>query len=172
MEDNTIQIQYYQSPCGELILGSYNDELCLCDWTLNAKRREIIDRRIQKILQATYVETESKVIAEVISQLNEYFEGKRREFSVPLLFAGTDFQKMVWNELLNVPYGTTATYLGLSKLLGNSKAVRAVASANGANAISILVPCHRIIGSNHQLTGYAGGLSAKKFLLKLEVSEK
>ena len=166
--DQIIQIQYYQSPCGELILGSYNDKLCLCDWTLNTERRKMIDRRIQKALQAVYVEAESMIISTTISQLNEYFGGKRTEFNIPLLFAGTDFQQTVWNRLLNLSYGMTETYSGLSKLIGNPKAVRAVANANGANAISILVPCHRIIGSNHQLTGYAGGLSAKKLLLELE----
>ena len=103
-----------------------------------------------------------------IEEMNEYFEGKRKTFDIPLLMVGTAFQKSVWNGLLAVPYGTTASYLKLSKNIGNEKAVRAVASANGANAISILIPCHRIIGSNGNLVGYAGGLPAKKKLLELE----
>ncbi|HIP27800.1 MAG TPA: methylated-DNA--[protein]-cysteine S-methyltransferase, partial [Sulfurovum sp.] len=86
----------------------------------------------------------------------------------PLLMVGTDFQRSVWDGLIKIPYGTTASYLELSKNIDNEKAVRAVASANGANAISILIPCHRIIGSNGDLVGYAGGLSAKKKLLELE----
>lgn len=81
---------------------------------------------------------------------------------------GTEFQQIVWRELLNIPYGVTVSYLELSRKLSDPKAIRAVASANGANAISILIPCHRIIGSNRELTGYAGGLSAKKKLLELE----
>lgn len=166
---NAIRIQYYQSPCGELILGSYGDKLCLCDW-LGEERRKLIDGRIQKGLKAGYVTGESKVIIKAIAQLDEYFDRKRSVFDLPLLFVGTDFQQEVWYELLNIPYGTTETYATLSQRLGNPKAVRAVAAANGANAISIFVPCHRVIGSNHKLTGYAGGLPAKQLLLELEAA--
>lgn len=162
-----IQIQYYQSPCGELILGSYKGKLCLCDWQ-NEERRRLIDERIQKGLQAQYIEKESETITNTITQLNEYFNHGRKAFDIPLLFIGTDFQKSVWDELLHIPYGTTVSYAGLSERLGNPKAIRAVAAANGANAISIIVPCHRVIGSNQKLTGYAGGLPAKKLLLELE----
>lgn len=162
-----IRIQYYQSPCGELILGSYKGKLCLCDWQ-NEERRRLIDERIQKGLQAQYIEKESETITNAITQLDEYFNHRRKAFDIPLLFIGTDFQKSVWNELLNIPYGTTVSYAGLSERLGNPKAIRAVAAANGANAISIIVPCHRVIGSNQKLTGYAGGLPAKKLLLELE----
>ncbi|MBF4983464.1 methylated-DNA--[protein]-cysteine S-methyltransferase [Nonlabens mediterrranea] len=104
----------------------------------------------------------------VIEQLEEYFTKKRKHFNIPLLFTGTDFQKEVWNELLNIPYGQTISYLTLSRKLQKEKAIRAVASANGANAISILVPCHRVIATDGKLTGYAGGLTAKKKLLQLE----
>ncbi len=162
-----IRIQYYQSPCGELILGSYKGKLCLCDWQ-NEERRRLIDERIQKGLQAQYIEKESETMTNAITQLDEYFNHRRKAFDIPLLFIGTDFQKSVWNELLNIPYGTTVSYAGLSERLGNPKAIRAVAAANGANAISIIVPCHRVIGSNQKLTGYAGGLPAKKLLLELE----
>ena len=165
--EEMIQIQYYQSPCGELILGSYKGKLCLCDWQ-NEERRRLIDERIQKGLQAQYIEKESETIANAITQLDEYFNHERKAFDIPLLFIGTDFQKSVWDELLHIPYGTTVSYAGLSKRLGNPKAIRAVAAANGANAISIIVPCHRVIGSNLKLTGYAGGLPAKKLLLELE----
>lgn len=165
--EELIRIQYYQSPCGKLILGSYKGKLCLCDW-LDEERRKLIDKRIQKELQVEYIEKESETIANAITQLDEYFNHGRKAFDIPLLFIGTDFQKAVWNELLNIPYGTTVSYAGLSQRLGNPKAIRAVAAANGANAISILVPCHRVIGSNRKLTGYAGGLPAKKLLLELE----
>ncbi|GHV21149.1 methylated-DNA--protein-cysteine methyltransferase [Bacteroidia bacterium] len=166
---NLIQIQYYDSPYGNLIIGSYGDRLCLCDWTFR-KRREPIDNRIQTGLKACYKEQSSDVIQKAVFQLEEYFNKKRMIFDIPLLFVGTDFQKKVWEMLLEIPYGTTETYGGLSGRMHNPKAVRAVAAANGANAISIFVPCHRIIGSNKQLTGYAGGLSAKKKLLGLEFS--
>ncbi len=164
---NTIQIQYYQSPCGEIILGSYDGRLCMCDWQIE-KRRKSIDDRIRKGLNAEFEVTESETIANARAQLDEYFDRKRTVFDVPLLFVGTDFQKAVWNKLLDVPYGTTESYARLSKRLGNPDAIRAVAAANGANAISIFVPCHRIIGSNHKLIGYGGGLPAKKRLLELE----
>ena len=108
------------------------------------------------------------MIDATIVQLKEYFDGKRKTFDIPLLTIGTDFQKSVWDGLIKIPYGTKASYLELSKNIGNEKAVRAVASANGANAIGILIPCHRIIGSNGDLVGYAGGLPAKKKLLELE----
>ena len=103
-----------------------------------------------------------------VQQLNEYFEGKRTEFTIKLNPKGTDFQKRVWEELLNVPYGKTRTYLEQAKHLGDVKAIRAVASANGKNPIWILIPCHRIIGSDGSLTGYAGGLCRKKWLLDYE----
>ncbi len=166
---NSIEIQHYQSPCGSLILGSYEDKLCLCDWKFRA-RREMIDSRIQKGLNAEYEEKSSDIIIRTITQLEEYFAKKRKEFDLPLLFVGTGFQKEVWDTLLMVPFGKTETYGGLSKRMNNPNAVRAVAAANGANAISIIVPCHRIIGNNNQLTGYAGGLPAKKKLLELEFS--
>lgn len=163
----TIQIQYYQSPYGELILGSFEGKLCMCDW-MNEKRRASIDKRIKSTLQANYEINSSEVITKIIAQLDAYFSRQRRTFDIPLLFVGTDFQKAVWGELLKIPYGTTLSYGKLSENLGNPKAVRAVAAANGANPISILVPCHRVIGSDHKLTGYGGGLAAKKGLLELE----
>lgn len=166
---DTILIQHYQSPCGELILGSFGDKLCMCDW-VDKKRRGIIDKRMQDGLHAGYETGNSEVIAQAITQLDEYFAGERTTFDVPLLFVGTEFQKAVWHELLNIPYGTTVSYGELSRKLGNPKAVRAVAASNGANPISILVPCHRVIGSNCKLTGYGGGLAAKQFLLELEIS--
>lgn len=162
-----IQIQRYLSPCGEILLGSFEGRLCLCDWQIE-QRRGMIDRRIQKTLQARYEEDESEVIGRAIVQLNEYFDRRRTEFDVPLLFVGTDFQKTVWEELRRIPYGATESYAGLSRRLGNPKAIRAVAAANGANPISIFVPCHRVIGSDHKLIGYGGGLPAKRLLLELE----
>ena len=164
---NKISIQYYKSPIGEILLGSYDNKLCIGDWRYR-KMRTTIDNRIQKGLNAEYVEESSEVITETIKQMKEYFNLERKEFTIPLLLVGTDFQKSVWQGLIDTPFGTTASYLELSKRIGNEKAVRAVASANGANSISILVPCHRIIGSNGDLVGYAGGLDVKKKLLEIE----
>ena len=164
---NQINIQYFKTPVGELIIGTYDDKLCLCDWRYR-KMRTAVDKRIQTGLNVEFVEVTSPIIEQTKTQLNEYFEGKRTTFDMPLLFVGTDFQQSVWQTLIKIPLGQTASYLELSKLLGNEKAIRAVAAANGANAISIIVPCHRIIGSDGSLVGYAGGLAAKKALLKLE----
>ncbi|MEY8686461.1 methylated-DNA--[protein]-cysteine S-methyltransferase [Bacteroides sp. AN502(2024)] len=166
-----IQIQRYHSPCGDLMLGSFEDRLCLCDWAVES-HRDIIDRRLRKGLKACYEESTSEVIQEAIQQLDEYFNGERTVFEVPLLFVGTDFQKSVWYKLLDIPYGATISYGELAKQLDMPKAVRAVAAANGANAISIFAPCHRVIGSKHTLVGYAGGLSTKKWLLDLELNGK
>ncbi|NJM78784.1 MAG: methylated-DNA--[protein]-cysteine S-methyltransferase [Flavobacterium sp.] len=104
----------------------------------------------------------------VVKELNEYFEGKRTVFTFQLNPKGTDFQKKVWKALLTIPYGKTVSYLDLSKQLGDVKAIRAVASANGKNPLWIVVPCHRVIGTDGSLTGYAGGLWRKKWLLDHE----
>lgn len=160
-------MNYYKSPFGELVLGSYAQKLCLCDWRYR-KVRTVIDNRIFKALNTEYKVGTSVVIDESIGQLNEYFAGERHSFDIPLLLIGSDFQKQVWTTLLEIPYGQTKSYLELSKQLNNEGAIRAVASANGANAISIIVPCHRVIGTDGSLTGYAGGLKAKEGLLKHE----
>ena len=108
------------------------------------------------------------VLQEAVTQLNGYFEGKRTDFNFKLNPKGTDFQKKVWNALLDIPYGKTRTYLEQSKFLGDVKAIRAVASANGKNPLWIVIPCHRVIGTDGSLTGYAGGLWRKKWLLEHE----
>ncbi len=109
-----------------------------------------------------------EVLQEAVSQLNDYFEGKRTDFNFKLNPSGTDFQQKVWQALLEIPFGKTTSYLDLSKKLGDVKAIRAVASANGKNPLWIVVPCHRVIGSDGSLTGYAGGLWRKKWLLEHE----
>lgn len=165
-----LSYQYYSSPFGEMILGSLDDQLCLCDWRYR-KMRQAVDARIRKYFKADFVEEDSAILQTTRQQLQEYFEGIRESFDIPLLLAGSDFQKKVWKELQEVPFGKTESYLSLSRKLGNENAIRAVAAANGANAISIIIPCHRVIGSSGELVGYAGGLSAKKALLKLEKAQ-
>ena len=108
------------------------------------------------------------VVDEAIRQVDEYFGGTRRAFDLPLALAGTDFQRRVWRQLLAVPYGQTASYGEIARALGKPKAVRAVGAANGQNPISIIVPCHRIVGSDGKLVGYGGGLWRKEWLLKHE----
>jgi len=164
---NNIHIQYYTTVYGDLIVGSYLDKLCLLDWK-NRKNRDSIDNRLLKNLDAKFIEKNSMIIENTIIELEEYFQKQRTSFTIPLLLIGTTFQKKVWESLLKIPYGKTSTYLKQSRNIDNEKAVRAVANANGANAISIIVPCHRIIGTDGKLTGYAGGLESKYKLLKLE----
>lgn len=108
------------------------------------------------------------ILQEAVSQLQDYFEGKRTSFDFKLNPKGTEFQKKVWHSLVDIPFGKTRTYLEQSKILGDVKAIRAVASANGKNPLWIVVPCHRVIGSDGSLTGYAGGLWRKKWLLEHE----
>jgi len=163
----TINIQIYNSPFGDLILGSFGNHLCLCNWK-NGRKREMIDQKLQKLLKSRYAEADSDVINRAIKQLDEYFDGKRTTFDIPLLPVGTDFQKQVWEKLLEIPYGKTISYGEQAKMTGSPKAVRSVANINGLNAISIFIPCHRVIGHNGSLTGYGGGLDAKKHLLELE----
>jgi methylated-DNA-[protein]-cysteine S-methyltransferase len=130
--------------------------------------RTAIDSRIKKGLAAEFKEERSEVVDKTIEQLAQYFEKERTEFDIPLLLVGTDFQESVWKQLQQIPYGVTNSYLELSRKMDNEKAIRAVATANGANAISILIPCHRIIGKGGSLVGYAGGLATKEKLLELE----
>ena len=162
-----IKTRCYETPCGTLQLGSFNDRLCLCDWQVE-KHHSHVDKRLKRVLQADFEDGTSVVIEKAVGQLDEFFAGKRKNFDVPLLLIGTDFQKKVWNELLKIPFGKTASYGEIAYRIGMPKAVRAVANANGANAVSVFVPCHRVIGSDGSLTGYGGGLTAKKMLLNLE----
>lgn len=113
-------------------------------------------------------EEETELINKTYKELDEYFRGKRKTFDIPLKIEGTEFQKKIWNELLEIPYGETRSYLDIAKRVGNPKASRAVGMANHNNKIIIIIPCHRVIGSNKKLIGYAGGLDVKEKLLKLE----
>ena len=115
---------------------------------------------------------EHDVLRETTRQLREYFAGKRRQFDLELDFRGTDFQRSVWSTLLTIPYGETRTYGQIAEAIGNPTAVRAVGAANGRNPISIIAPCHRVIGMNGNLTGFGGGLDAKAYLLTLEAPQK
>ena len=130
--------------------------------------RATVDNRIKKGLRADFVEKNDDVLSKARVQLDEYLNGDRTSFDIPVLMVGTDFQKSVWEALMKIPYGKTASYLDIAKFINKEKAVRAVASANGANSISLIIPCHRIIGSNGELVGYGGGVPVKKRLLKLE----
>jgi methylated-DNA-[protein]-cysteine S-methyltransferase len=130
--------------------------------------KRTVDDRIKKALNAEFVERDDEVLEKSRRQLDEYLKGIRSKFEIPLLMVGTDFQKRVWNVLTKVPYGNTSTYSQIARDIGSPRAVRAVGNANAANPISIVIPCHRIIGTSGELVGYGGGLSVKRRLLELE----
>ena len=125
-------------------------------------------KEITELFIATKLRSDDPYLFGIFNQLKEYFAGTRKEFDVTLDIEGTDFQKRVWNELRNIPYGKTISYKTLSEKLGDVKAIRAVGKANGQNPIAIIIPCHRVIGANGSLIGYAGGLAIKEKLLHLE----
>jgi methylated-DNA-[protein]-cysteine S-methyltransferase len=164
---DNILVQNYKTSYGDIIVGVIDDKICLCDWRYR-KGRAVIDQRICQHFSARIVDGEHLVIDETVKQLDEYFVGRRLSFTVPMALAGTPFQLSVWQQLKSIHFGETITYKNLAEIVGNPKAIRAVANASGANALSILIPCHRVIGSNGQLTGYAGGILAKQALISLE----
>lgn len=162
----TIICRRYMSPCGALILGSYADFLCLCVWDNPQKGKAV--SRLQQRLNAVIVNGSTDVTQEAARQLDEYFVRKRQSFSIPLLTPGTEFQQAVWQTLSKIPYGKTISYTEEAMAVGKPSAVRAVASANAINALSIFIPCHRVLARNSSLAGYQGGIAAKQFLISLE----
>ena len=160
----TIKIE---SPLGELIAGSTDEGICLLEF--NDRKRAVTESGdLAKLLNQPVEEGENQHLKILRDQLNEYFSGSRKEFTVPLVTPGTDFQQRVWKELLEIPYGTTRSYQEQANALNRPYSVRAVANANGTNRISIVIPCHRVIGSDGRLTGYGGGLKRKQWLLDHE----
>lgn len=168
MDKKPIITRKYMSPCGEMLLGAYGGALCLCDWSAS----RVFDRNVRRLLRSSgalsLAEGDADVLDRAVGQLDEYFAGTRREFELPVLSVGTDFQQMIWSALRDIPYGTTVSYSELAGRVGRPRGVRAVAVAVGANPLSIIVPCHRVVGADGSLTGYAGGLDAKRRLLGLE----
>jgi methylated-DNA-[protein]-cysteine S-methyltransferase len=151
-----------QSPVGNLKLVASDQGLVAILWQNDKPSRVRLNELVEDTTHPILLDTER--------ELGEYFAGKRRGFSVPLDMRGTAFQKNVWHALLGIPFGETRSYGQLAKQLGNPQAMRAVGAANGRNPISIIVPCHRVIGSSGKLTGFAGGLETKAQLLSLEES--
>ena len=152
---------------GEMIACSVEEGICLLEFSYRRSLPKELDY-LREYFKSEIIEAENQHLIELRQQLEEYFEGTRKEFTLPLITLGTDFQKSVWNSLREIPYGTTRSYLEQASLLGRPEAVRAVATANGNNRIAIIIPCHRIIGSDGSLVGYSGGLSRKKWLLNHE----
>lgn len=154
---------YMDSPVGALKLVAHDHALVAVMWDNEDHKRV----RLAALLE----NTQHPMLLKAKQQLQQYFAGQRQQFDLPLDFQGTDFQQQVWQALLTIPYGETRSYKDIALQVGNEKAVRAVGAANGKNPISIIAPCHRVIGSGGALVGFAGGLDKKQILLNLEQSK-
>lgn len=154
---DTLIYNYYNSPIGEIELAADGEGLLWAKFLETEKNKK-----------AKQAETESALFSKVKEQFTKYFNNELATFDLPLIIRGTDFQKEVWQKLTLIPYGKTISYLTLSKQIGDVKAIRAVASTNGKNRFAIIIPCHRVIGTDGSLTGYAGDLWRKKWLLEHE----
>ena len=151
------------SPVGPLLLAGDSDALHVLAFGVGSRPREI---------DAAWTPDTKGVLKDVRKELDQYFAGRLKKFTTRLAFNGTEFQNAVWKQLTRIPYGETISYLDLARRIDNPKAVRAVGMANGANPIAIIVPCHRVIGSNGSLTGFGGGLPTKRALLELEKGQR
>lgn len=158
-EKKTQYLISIETPLGQMVAGAVDEGICSLEFD---------DKTIYSNLDFEIDTKPNHHLEKLELELNEYFEGRLKSFTVPLAMHGTKFQKKVWNVLQNIPYGTTQTYKQQSENLNQPLAIRAMAHANGQNPIAILIPCHRVIGTNGKLTGYAGGLWRKKWLLEHE----
>lgn len=165
MCDTTIYIQQFQSPCGDLVLAEHDFKLCMCDWIISKRHHS----NIKKLTSgANTIIAPTLLLETTKSLLSQYFNGEKVSFNIQLAPIGTDFQKAVWETLLQIPPGKHLTYSEISTIIQRPSSIRAVANAIASNPISIIIPCHRVIGKDGSLTGYAGGINAKKFLLNIE----
>ena len=165
--NHVITITRILTPLGPMMAGATEEGICLLEFT-DRRMLETQIKRLKKHLGRELVPGKNKYFEPLSREINEYFEGKRKRFSVPLVVPGTDFQKQVWEELQTIPYGKTRSYEAQAQAIGNPKAIRAVARANGDNRIAIIIPCHRVIGKDGSMTGYGGKIWRKEYLLELE----
>ncbi len=164
---NVIHVYKILTPLGPMMAGSVKEGICLLEFT-DRRMLETSLKFLQKKWEAPIVTSIGPHIKQLEEELTEYFAKKRKHFGVPLVTPGTEFQNKVWNVLKDIPYGETRSYKAQAIAMGNEKAIRAVARANGENRIAIIIPCHRVIGIDGKLVGYGGGLDRKEFLLNLE----
>ncbi|CAG9000363.1 MAG: Bifunctional transcriptional activator/DNA repair enzyme Ada [Candidatus Celerinatantimonas neptuna] len=165
--NNMIYIDRFTTPLGPMFICATEQGICLLEFTdRRMLEREFTD--LQKRLKTTIIAGQPPLIEQAKQQIGDYFSGTLQQFDLPLHTPGSDFQNMVWQELQQIPYGQTRSYKQQAQHIGRPQSVRAVANANGMNRIAIIIPCHRVIGSNGSLTGYAGGLARKKWLLEHE----
>ncbi len=158
---------HIETPLGEMIAAATDKGICMFEYA-DYKQLELARRQLVAYFKTPLVQGENPHFDILRKQLDDYFNGERKKFDIPLHLIGTEFQKQVWLSLLKIPYGCTITYGKQAELIGKPSAVRAVANANGKNKISIILPCHRVIGADNSLTGYGGGIWRKKKLLELE----
>ncbi|MCE1166151.1 MAG: methylated-DNA--[protein]-cysteine S-methyltransferase [Bacteroidetes bacterium] len=164
---NVINMKRIETPVGPMYICGTEKGICMLDFT-DRRMLETEFKELKKYFKAVILPGDNKHFSLLEKELNEYFDGKRKTFTVPLDAPGTDFQKSVWETLKKIPYGKTVSYKKESEMMGKPSAVRAVANANGHNRISIIIPCHRVIGEDGTLTGYGGGLWRKQWLLDFE----
>lgn len=169
--NTVISITRISTPLGPMLAGAVDEGICLLEFT-DRRMLETQLTRLSKYLSASFVPGQSPHFSLLEAELGEYFDGKRKDFSVPLVVPGSDFQKSVWQALQNIPYGETRSYLEQANAVGNKKAIRAVARANGDNRVAIIIPCHRVIGSDGQMTGYGGGIWRKQWMIAMEGRSK
>lgn len=158
-----------ETPIGQMVACEAFGKICALEFVDD--ELSVILAPIEKASKLVSKDKETDLLIQTKKELVEYFNKQRKKFTIPLLMIGTPFQQSVWEVLLTIPYGRTLSYKEESIQLGNQKAIRAVSSANGKNRIAIIVPCHRVIGSDGSLTGYAGGLHRKQYLLNLESNQ-
>ncbi len=170
-EKHVIDFTRIETDLGTMVACATDKGVCLLEFS-DRKGLETELKQLAKYHNANIVQGQNKYFKQLKEELDAYFEGRLKEFKVPLDISGTDFQKQVWQALVEIPYGTTSSYLRQAEVLGKPSSVRAVANANGMNKIAIIIPCHRVVGSDGSLTGYAGGLWRKRKLIDLEKDNK
>ena len=163
----TIYVSEITTPLGAMLAGTTARGVCLLEFT-NRIRLEKEFSDLQKMLNAVMLPGKNQYSNQLEKELSEYFAGKRKTFSVPLDMPGSEFSQSVWKTLLDIPYGKTCSYKEQAERMNNPKAIRAIAATNGRNRLAIIVPCHRVIGSDGSMTGYAAGVERKKWLLNFE----
>lgn len=170
-EKHVIDFTRIETDLGTMVACATDKGVCLLEFS-DRKGLETELKQLAKYHNANIVQGQNKYFKQLKEELDAYFEGRLKEFNIPLDISGTDFQKQVWQALVEIPYGTTSSYLRQAEVLGKPSSVRAVANANGMNMIAIIIPCHRVVGSDGSLTGYAGGLWRKQKLIDLEKDNK
>lgn len=174
MSKTIIHKQNIKTPLGDMIACASEDGVCFLDF-VDRKNFDKLFTSMVNMINGEIIEIKNNenikpynIIIRLEKELDEYFSGKRKEFTIPIITTGTEFQNKVWNELLRIPYGKTISYKEEAEIINQKNAFRAVANANGKNKLSIIIPCHRVIASDGKLSGYGGGIDKKEFLISLE----